>query len=1596
MRIKGKRLVAFASAVAMLASTITGVSANSLHAWGETSIAIGSDFCIVTKSDGTCYISNSNYDNVNFKRNFSTGETVKVAVPKEVMLDQTYALILKENGAVKGYNFNSNDLTAHKEQIDSVKVASGAVDIKAIDDKAVVLLEDGTIRFNKNTERGSENISYYIDVNEDGIIQTEIVNETVYAPAEEALEWTDIKAIDLEEDYILGVTDTGEVKMSNSEEMTGELNTYEISYDKQTVDWSNNWNASDFADEMGSVKEEVELLTDVKYADGTQNFVVYVKNDGTCGMIGGDIYGFSDEIESWTDVNIIKAYAESTKALVVGVKNDGSIVTTTYGASAIVEGNEDEQLEELNSISDAEDVEIHRYGNTYNIVVKHKNLTYTNIYVGNETDWLEETIGNSFDATLPIDYAIVFDGNIRKVAFSLSEEYTEGYKLYIKEKKDGEELVVDSIYEYKEPLEINKNTEYEYIITKEVNGEEVASSVYTKSVTIQDNEPTIVASVDSGVVNSGTKVSLDVQFNGVDLDGFDIKYIKATHQNNNIINKIKGKTIDELRDSNDLDVLMIVANTNIIDYESEIEIKDNCDLFVWSVDKNNGNNVNSTINHLRYTTLMSRPNVYPTEEYKSVYSEQEMNDISNGYRVLRRNTMVVKSGSYMSAALATNGEVWSNKISTVNNKDMDIPTRYVQDVPYSETSTDWLATRMWRMISDIAVGESHVAGLKLDGTVIASGNNEKNQCDVSDWTDIVDIAAGKDHTVGLKKTGEVIGTTSLQGNTEDYGQTEFGTWMYKYDDSLSEEENKRLEKENRIIAIEANNNNTIGLRNNGTVVVAGNNDSGQCNTDTWTNVIDIAMGTRHAVGLKSDGTVVATGDNGYGQCEVGGWTDIVQISASAYETVGITYDGRIVSTGNSYEGTVALYGSQTELCRLQPALLDYIGDYNQETKNFEATQSYKTTHHMNIKSGDDYIKSSFYNEANRINVYNTLNKMHSNGIKFKYVSSGNYVTIAIDEEGIVYNVIHSAGPDNPDDGGYPIIMIDNENYSTVLDRGPTIINNYSSGYYNKELEIKLGSTTGEENNILWSLDNTDVYAMGTNSTSLTFEGAEILNVAPYSLIGTHKINYPEIKYLYMLGAPEIIFSKQGLVDKGTQLIITSTRPQKYALYYTTDGTEPGFEMEDTDVFVPNSSTKEYTGAITIDESVKITAKAFDKDYIQKSPTTNASKVYEVDLIVSGGELGTTGTIIEDSFINKDTIFTRQGSPYTIVNNLTVVSGSTLSIEPGVTVNVMDNKSITVNGNIVSYGTKDEPVMFTSDGKWGGLKVNSQSGNNGSVLQFIDISNASTALSINTETTRLVGGIKNISIHNNDSGLSVQSEDMVVSQVKSYDNKNGFGIAMNGNNITVDNCVVTGNSIGISVNGLNSSITNSCIENNMSYGVFLDGGVDSIFNGLIVNDNIIKDNYSLNNETGEKLGYNIGYSEDTWVNQTTLNLRNNYWGLTKSKDINETITKSEKSIIFLIDGFKEIPKYCDDLSIVTENIDSSNRELKVTVKRIGGTASVVPIIIVGYDNTGAVMKTEIINDLIAVDDTGVYYTDMGNASNVRVFIWESLNSIQPII
>ena len=145
------------------------------------------------------------------------------------------------------------------------------------------------------------------------------------------------------------------------------------------------------------------------------------------------------------------------------------------------------------------------------------------------------------------------------------------------------------------------------------------------------------------------------------------------------------------------------------------------------------------------------------------------------------------------------------------------------------------------------------------------------------------VVAGNDYTIGLKSDGTVVAV----GTNED-GECNVDSWR-------------------DIVAVAAG-DHTVGLKADGTVVAVGSNGDGQCNASAWRDIVAVATGRYHTVGLKADGMVVAVGSNGDGRCNVNAWRDIVAVAGGYDHTVGLKADGTVIAVGENKDGQCNVSG----------------------------------------------------------------------------------------------------------------------------------------------------------------------------------------------------------------------------------------------------------------------------------------------------------------------------------------------------------------------------------------------------------------------------------------------------------------------------------------------------------------------------------------------------------------------------------------------------------------------------------------------------------------------------------------------------------------
>lgn len=254
-------------------------------------------------------------------------------------------------------------------------------------------------------------------------------------------------------------------------------------------------------------------------------------------------------------------------------------------------------------------------------------------------------------------------------------------------------------------------------------------------------------------------------------------------------------------------------------------------------------------------------------------------------------------------------------------------------------------------ITAVAAGNNHTLALKKDGTVWAWGYNIDGRLGDGSaisrttpvqvkgpggngfLTEVAAITTGYRHSVALKKDGAVL------------------AWGYNADGQLGNgvagDRNTPSRVKNEtgtglltdIKQIAAGKNHTMALKNDGTVLTWGSNETGQLGAGTKTmrnspvkvlagqgkdfqDAAAVAAGAGHSMIMKNDGTLWAFGDNTAGQCgngttvnpdypaQVKGLdgtdflTECTVVTGGSNHTLAIGKDGSILGWGGNNQGQV--------------------------------------------------------------------------------------------------------------------------------------------------------------------------------------------------------------------------------------------------------------------------------------------------------------------------------------------------------------------------------------------------------------------------------------------------------------------------------------------------------------------------------------------------------------------------------------------------------------------------------------------------------------------------------------------------------------------
>ena len=285
--------------------------------------------------------------------------------------------------------------------------------------------------------------------------------------------------------------------------------------------------------------------------------------------------------------------------------------------------------------------------------------------------------------------------------------------------------------------------------------------------------------------------------------------------------------------------------------------------------------------------------------------------------------------------------------------------------------------------------------------------------------------------------------------------------------------------------------------------------------------------------------------------------------------------------------------------------------------------------------------------------------------------------------------------------------------------------------------------------------------------------------------------------------------------------------------------------------------------------------------------------YEVEKVFANSYSLTAG------IIETDTTWTQANSPYILTCAVGIISGATLTIEEGVTVE-LGNNYIQVNGTLVAKGNTNAPICFNEG---------SSSSSTGSAILFTNSSedwNESTNSGSIIENA--IFNCSNIQINDASPRISNSTLNCRISTFGGSPRilynifKGGDGIVLYDSNETISGNIFSETSQAIYVGGYNCAplIEKNLIVNN-GYGIIVPSS-SGTFSPIIRNNTIANNTNAIciaggGNPSPTILYNNIYGSKDynfRLVDITNdINASYNYWGTTDENSISQSIFDYKK-------------------------------------------------------------------------------------------------------
>jgi len=288
-------------------------------------------------------------------------------------------------------------------------------------------------------------------------------------------------------------------------------------------------------------------------------------------------------------------------------------------------------------------------------------------------------------------------------------------------------------------------------------------------------------------------------------------------------------------------------------------------------------------------------------------------------------------------------------------------------------------------------------------------------------------------------------------------------------------------------------------------------------------------------------------------------------------------------------------------------------------------------------------------------------------------------------------------------------------------------------------------------------------------------------------------------------------------------------------------------------------------------------------------------------------------------INEPVTLALANSPYFVSNDVVIGNSGVVTVEPGVTINFLAGKNITVHGKLLMQGTTNNPITLTSyypNEKWGAICFENSIGV--SELFHVNIANATNG----TDTVNFFAAISSLN-------ATVKLDNIHFNFVK-------LPISTQWSDMSITNCIFENvYSVGdyINCNGGNISIVGCSF-----YGNAIDDmdAIDLGFQSGIteIKDNLIRD-FTGNNSDGIDIGdesVNVVISGNTIINCSDK-------GVSVGQGSKVIIFRNSISHCTLGAGIKDSASYADISNCTFYKNDYHVSCFEKVLNRGGGTAEV---------------------------------------------------------